>query len=248
MIRKKPRHLKCSVALKTVCTLLIATACRNSPQTHLAQDSLGDGHRTPEELYRTNHHTVSVKKFIPGILVDLRYATPENITGRRLYPEGMKALLDTQTARKLKKAQAHLATHGKGLKIWDAYRPPEIQWQLLKSDTTSTYVADPKQWWSKHCSGRAVDVTLIDLKTGYELKMPSAFDDFSTRSSSDYRGPDMEVAENLNLLKATMRKAGFIGFRKEWWHYANANHFSRNIAPIPAKRAGIELYDSAGTD
>jgi D-alanyl-D-alanine dipeptidase len=248
LIRKKLHDLKNSVILPTLCTLLMVTGCRNSTQRHLLQDSLTDGHRVPKKLYHTNYRLISLQKCIPGILVDLRYATPENITGRRLYPKGMKALLDTQTARKLKKAQAYLATHGKGLKIWDAYRPPEIQWQLLKSDTTRTYVADPKQWWSKHCSGRAVDVTLIELKTGSELKMPSAFDDFSSQASSDYRGPDMQVAENLKLLQSTMRKAGFIGFRKEWWHYANADHFSRNIAPITAKKAGIQLSGSDGID
>ena len=226
----------------------MSTGCRNIPQTQLLLNSLTAGRTAPDQLYHTNHRLISLQQFIPGLFVDLRYGSPQNITGRKLYPAGMEALLDTQTARKLKKAQAHLAVRGKGLKIWDAYRPPEIQWQLLKSDTTSTYVADPKQWWSKHCSGRAVDVTLIELETGIELKMPSAFDDFSIRASSDYRGTDPEVIENLNLLQSTMSKAGFVGFKKEWWHYANASHFSRNIAPIPAKKAGIKLLDLPDTN
>ena len=50
-----------------------------------------------------------------------------------------------------------------------------------------TYVADPNNG-SAHNRGGAVDLTLVDLSTGKELKMPTGFDDFSNSAGHDFPG------------------------------------------------------------
>src|SRR5262245_10492139 len=66
---------------------------------------------------------VDIRSVDPTIVVELRYATVDNITGRRLYPREMPALVRPSTAARLAKAQALLRPLGYRLKIWDAYRP-----------------------------------------------------------------------------------------------------------------------------
>jgi D-alanyl-D-alanine dipeptidase len=195
----------------------------------------------PPGIFEIDEPLVDLRTAIPGIQIELPYGTRRNVAGTKLYPADMVAMLDRPTAAKLQRVHVALSKHGRGLKVWDAYRPPEVQWELWRRSGRSGYVADPRLWWSKHCSGRAVDVTLFDLESGRELPMPSKFDDFSERAASDYSGSSPAVRENLTLLKAAMRKAGFVGIQMEWWHYANADHYNKNIAPVPAAEAGVDL-------
>jgi len=38
-----------------------------------------------------------------------------------------------------------------------------LQWQLFQLLKDDQYVADSRKKWSKHCYGRAVNVTTVDL-------------------------------------------------------------------------------------
>jgi D-alanyl-D-alanine dipeptidase len=175
---------------------------------------------------------VAVQKYAPGIQISLMYATSKNVAGRRLYPTQMACRLDESTARKLGKAQAELSKLGLGLKVWDAYRPFRVQQELFKAANGSVYVADPNLWTSKHCSGRAVDVTLVDLKTGREMRMPTGFDEFSENASSHYRGSDPVVRKNVHTLQSAMRQAGFRHIDMEWWHFDNPEFYEYNIPAL----------------
>jgi len=189
----------------------------------------------------TGHKLVNLQETIPGIQVDLRYAKSSNVSGKRLYDRAMPAMLDAPTAKKLAAAQATLAKQGYALKVWDAYRPPEAHLRLWKLSGKSGYVADPRWGWSKHCSGRAVDVTLVSTETGRELPMPSKFDDFSSRASSNYMGSNMAIIESLSALRGAMLGAGFSGIDMEWWHYENEVRSMENLPPIYADEAGVEV-------
>ena len=79
-------------------------------------------------------------------------------------------------------------------------------------------MADPRKKWSKHCYGRAVDVTLVDL-SGKEQEMPSAFDDFTKQAAAAYAGQDRVVKRNLARLQQAMTSAGFSIYGDEWWHF-----------------------------
>lgn len=182
--------------------------------------------------YMRTRRLVMVERFVPGVVVELRYSTTNNITGKRLYDRNARCFLDTDTAKMLAKVQASLKEHGMGLKVWDAYRPKRVQSELWKAAPKADFVVDPRLWYSKHSSGRAVDVTLVDLKTGKEQKMPSDFDDFSEESRSFYLGTDREIRRNLELLQKAMREAGFRRINSEWWHFANDEFYNTNIPPF----------------
>ena len=50
------------------------------------------------------------------------------------------------------------------------------------------YVANPKKG-SIHNRGGAIDITLVDKK-GRELKMPTGFDNFTSKASRNYKKMD----------------------------------------------------------
>jgi len=128
---------------------------------------------------------VEATALVPGLRVDMRYATADNFTGKVIYPVA-RCLLRRAVALRLARVQAALAARGLGLKVWDCYRPLAVQqklWDLVKDPR---YVADPKKG-SRHNRGAAVDLTLVD-KDGRELPMPTRFDDFSEKAHRDYKG------------------------------------------------------------
>ena len=170
----------------------------------------------------TDRDFVEISRIDPTIVIDLRYAGPNNFTRKPLYPPGMPALLRNGVAQRLAFAQKFLKTHGLGLKVWDAYRPKIAQEQLWAATRNGSYVANPNDIGSMHMRGAAVDVTLVDKK-GQELPMPTEFDNFTPAAMIHYQGPNLVVRFNLTLLQKAMARAGFYGMRTEWWHFCAAD-------------------------
>ena len=162
---------------------------------------------------------VEISKVDPSIVIDLRYATPNNVTHRALYPPGTPALVRAGVAQRLVLVQKYLQKKKCGLKIWDAYRPASAQHRLWEATKNGSYVADPEgARGSMHLRGVAVDATLID-EAGRDLAMPTEFDNFTPAALINYHGNDPVVRSNLNLLQKAMAHGGFYGLRTEWWHF-----------------------------
>lgn len=170
------------------------------------------------ELPKEISGLIDVAGFDPTFVLDLRYATPDNFTGKQIYSEA-KCLLLRATAEKLSKANKELAEIGYRIKIWDAYRPLSAQQTLWDVVSDRSFVADPKKG-SIHNRGAAVDVTLVD-KDGRELAMPTGFDDFSEKAGIKYAGCTEEQAKNRDLLASIMVKHGFTRYEAEWWHFVD---------------------------
>ena len=164
---------------------------------------------------------IEISKVDPTIAVDLRYASERNGAGAKLYPLDFPCLVRPEIATRLRLAQQYLRANGRGLKIWDAYRPAAAQEQLWKREKDRRFVANPTEGrGSLHTWGLAVDVTLVDL-AGREVPMPTDFDVFERVASGIYAGKSEEVRKNLQLLQyAMMRIGGFQGLSTEWWHFA----------------------------
>ena len=116
----------------------------------------------------TNKSMIDIEKYIPTIVLDLRYATTNNFMKTKLYPTINYTFLRKPAAEGLKKVQTELNKKGLGIKIFDAYRPysvTEKMWEPIKDDR---YAADPKKG-SGHNRGVAVDVTIINVKSGEEI-------------------------------------------------------------------------------
>src|SRR5436305_13757699 len=69
---------------------------------------------------------VDVQRAVPGVILDIRYATTNNFTGQQLYPSS-KCYLRRATAEKLAAVQEELRPMGLGLKVYDGYRPLSVQ-------------------------------------------------------------------------------------------------------------------------
>jgi D-alanyl-D-alanine dipeptidase len=160
---------------------------------------------------------VDLQQFIPGIKLDIRYASTHNFTKQVVYTSA-KAYLRLPAAVALKSVEKELAKQNLGLKVFDAYRPYAatlLFYQLFKD---TNFVAAPWKG-SVHNRGCAVDVTLIDLKTGKELMMPTTFDDFSEKASSTYSRLPREAIKNRKILIDVMSEYGFTVHPSEWWHF-----------------------------
>lgn len=162
---------------------------------------------------------LDIRSVDPSIVVELRYARRNNLTGHALYPAGTRALVRPEVAQRLAIAQRFLRRRAHGLKIWDAYRPRSVQVQLWRAAPSNDYVADPETAnGSLHMWGVAVDATLVDSRN-QPVMMPTDFDDFTPAAMLTYCGPNRYIRSNLALLKAAMGAAGFYGQRREWWHF-----------------------------
>lgn len=159
---------------------------------------------------------VDLAAAVPGVQLDIRYATPDNLMKEPLYPVA-KALLRAPAAEALGEAQAGLAARGLGLKVFDAYRPYSVTTLIWEPYKNPDFVADPARG-SRHNRGCAVDLTLVD-GDGEELLMPTAFDDFTEKASHGYKDLPQEAKNNRGLLREVMERHGFVALETEWWHY-----------------------------
>lgn len=167
-----------------------------------------------------NDEYVLVKKYIPDIYVELRYATENNFTGVKIY-DFTEAYLRYGTVKKLTQVQKELKQQGYSLKIWDAYRPFEAQQKLWEVYPDPNYVANPANGMKKHNLGGTVDITMV-AADGTVISMPTEFDDFSLKADRDYSDiEDEEAVKNVMILQNAMENNGFTGYQGEWWDYSD---------------------------
>jgi D-alanyl-D-alanine dipeptidase len=141
--------------------------------------------------------------------------------------------------------QQSLATHRLHFKIWDPWRPRELQKRLydqfsnrmkkehpewddarLKQEV-GVYVtpADDPERIPPHATGGTVDLTLCD-DDGVNLMMGTDFDYFGPEAHLDYfdaPGRDIRVRDNRRLLGNCLKEAGLNADNDEWWHYDYGN-------------------------
>ncbi len=180
---------------------------------------------------------VLLADYVPGVIQEIRYYSTYNFVGERIdgYEEPC-ALLTREAARALKSAAGEFAVQGYRLKVFDAYRPVSavkrfVLWGIEDQDVRMKpyfypdlekqelfekgYIAK----MSSHSRGSAVDLTLLDMRTGCEVDMGGPFDLFGEASHPSYRGITDEQYENRMLLQRGMKRAGFSPLECEWWHF-----------------------------
>ncbi|MCR5717867.1 MAG: M15 family metallopeptidase [Oscillospiraceae bacterium] len=180
---------------------------------------------------------VVLADYVPAIVQEIRYHSTFNFIGDRIdgYDEPC-ALLTVEAARALRSVSNELIVQGYRLKIFDAYRPacavrqfmlwgiedtdirmkPYFYPDLVKQELFNRgYIASR----SSHSRGSAVDLTLLDMKTGKEVDMGSPFDLFSPLSHPDCRDVTDEQYENRMRLQKAMMRGGFEPLDCEWWHF-----------------------------
>jgi len=217
----------------------------------------------------------------PGIAQDIRYAGADNFVGRPLPGyEAAECILRRDVAAALKQVQADLSTASLALKVYDCYRPTRAvramaQWASASRDNGATKRFYPKlqkeslfglgyiSSQSKHSTGTAIDLTLIETPpspaapfdpaaaygscTGAAaqrapdntLDMGTGYDCFDGRSHTASMAISAEQRRSRNLLLAAMTKREFSNYAREWWHYTFrggrlVSYFDFPIRPRPA--------------
>jgi D-alanyl-D-alanine dipeptidase len=177
---------------------------------------------------------VNIQDVNPDILVELKYATPDNFMKKNVYGELTHAYLQPEVAKKLSQASKFLSQEKPGFKllVYDAARPNSVQYKLwdalddlkIPLRQKTQYVADPKIG-SNHNFGCAIDLTVVDEK-GNPLDMGTKYDFFGPlaypRSEQEMLRQGKLSAKqiaNRNILRKAMVKAGFAVNTTEWWHF-----------------------------
>lgn len=159
---------------------------------------------------------VNLKEYSQDFVYDMKYATPDNFLKAKVY-DCAECFLRLKTVTALVEANKKFMEKGYKIKIFDCYRPLDIQKKMWKIVSNPEYVADPAKG-SIHNRGGAVDITLVD-NNGKELDMGTSFDFFGIEASHNYPKVSKIVKENRIVLKTIMTSSGFHSFDSEWWHY-----------------------------
>lgn len=205
--------------LKAMLVLPLTTACNSLQQEYqntresaaVAQKAGTVGNVSADTTF------VDMASVSNDIILDMRYATPDNFLGSAVYPCA-RCLLRREVANALQQASLLFLQQGYRLKLYDCYRPLEVQkkmWAVMPNDQ---YVANPYTTGSIHNRGAAVDLTLVDA-SGKELDMGTAFDYFGKEAHHDYQNLPDRVLANRRLLRKVLETVGFKALETEWWHY-----------------------------
>ena len=184
---------------------------------------------------------VYLKDIDDSIIVDLKYYSSENFTGR--FVDGYlanKAILTNEAGIALSNAQKDFNKLGYSLILYDAYRPQSavdffVRWSTNLNDTLfkNLYYPDIKKsnlfklgyiaYKSGHSRGSTIDVSLVDITTNKEIDMGTIFDYFGIESHTFYDNLTENQKANRLLLYEIMSNNGFQNYSKEWWHYTLKN-------------------------
>lgn len=159
---------------------------------------------------------VNLRDYSGEFVFDMKYATAENFLKSKVY-DCAECYMRLKTAEALIRANNAFLKRGYRIKIFDCYRPLDIQKKMWEIVPNPQYVANPAKG-SIHNRGGAVDITLVD-KNGVELDMGTSFDFFGPEAGHNYADMPANVIANRKLLKKIMQRSGFKTFESEWWHY-----------------------------
>jgi D-alanyl-D-alanine dipeptidase len=196
---------------------------------------------------------VDAASVVPGLSADIRYAGSHNFVGRPIDGyETPRCLLTQAAADALAAVARDLSSRGLHVKVFDCYRPTRavanfVHWARDLNDTAGKaefypnvdkrtlfrdgYIASQ----SGHSRGSTADMTLAQAD-GHELDMGTPFDFFSPKSWTADPSIGAEAHANRMLLATAMRRHGFRGYDKEWWHFTlRGEPFPETYFDFPVK-------------
>jgi D-alanyl-D-alanine dipeptidase len=214
-------------ARRAAAAALCAVASGLAAPAHAQQEEVEPLASTPA---LTRAGLIDARTHARSIRLDVRYATRNNFTGRRLAGYCRPwAFLTRRAAVRLARVQRALAPAGLGLVVYDGYRPARATRAMVRwAERTGNewvlrqgYVARR----SHHALGSTVDVGLVRLASGRALDMGTAYDTFSRRSHT--LNASGRALRNRWRLRSAMARQGFVNYRREWWHYELADPAAR---------------------
>lgn len=170
---------------------------------------------------------VNLKDYSSDFVYDMKYAQTDNFLKSKVY-DCAECYLRLKTVSSLIKANNYFMKQGFRIKLYDCYRPLDIQKKMWEIVSNPKYVANPKKG-SIHNRGGAVDLTLVN-KEGKELDMGTTFDFFGIEASHSYEKLSEEVKRNRRLLRNGMIRNDFRILDSEWWHYNLKNSKNDSVS------------------
>jgi D-alanyl-D-alanine dipeptidase len=166
---------------------------------------------------------VDLREHVPELRLSIGYATAANFTGAPLPGyEVAGAWAHADLAKALAAVDHAVAADGLGLLVFDAYRPQRatramVEWTRVheREDLLKDGYISAK---SQHNRGLAIDLTLVDRKTGAPIDMGGAWDTFD-RSAAAFAAKG-EALTNRKTLRAAMTAQRFVPHEGEWWHFS----------------------------
>ncbi|MFA6276546.1 MAG: M15 family metallopeptidase [Pedobacter sp.] len=226
--------------MKNFLFLFLLAISLNSCAQKNAQNPYGLTIINDLKIYKANNKTnpnnelVEIKTAIPSVVLDIRYATTNNFMHQVMYKQA-RAFARKPVVEHLKKIQAILNKNGYGLKIFDAYRPYAITVSFYQKASDKNFVANPAKG-SKHNRGCAVDLTIIDLKTGKDVPMPTPYDSFAAEAAPHFENLPPAIIKNRDFLISTMQANGFKVIYNEWWHFDFNGWQNYDLMDIPFEK------------
>jgi D-alanyl-D-alanine dipeptidase len=181
---------------------------------------------------------VDVNSVSSGIHHDIRYATANNFTGKRVQGyNAAKCLLHAPAAEALAAVEQGLRSRGFALIIFDCYRPTIavadfMHWAADASDQStkaayypnldkSSLVPDYIAEKSGHSKGATVDVGLLDCRSGVcvSADMGTSYDFFGPEANTEFARLSKVQKEYRQMLVQAMAGRGFVNYPMEWWHF-----------------------------
>ena len=217
-----------SITLKTILIFLVflAISCKTTivNQENIIYKKLELKNNTVYKLNsfeNLNDSTlVNLEEYSNDFVYDMKYATNDNFLKAKVY-DCAACYLRLKTVKAIIKANEKFMKIGYRIKLYDCYRPLDIQKKMWSIVSNPIYVANPSKG-SIHNRGGAVDISLVN-KNGTELNMGTAFDYFGIEASHNNRNFSKEIQRNRKLLKKIMLRYNFQSFDSEWWHYNMTN-------------------------
>lgn len=216
-------------------TLSLSACAQNNAQNKYGLKVINDFKTYKAEVAKNpNLELVEIKKVIPSVVLEIRYATKNNFMGQVMYKQA-RAFARKPVVEKLKLIQAELKKKGYGLKIYDGYRPYAVTVSFYEKATDKNFVANPAKG-SKHNRGCAVDLSIIDLKTGKDVPMPTPYDSFEEAAAPHYNNLPAHIIKNRDFLINTMQANGFKVIYNEWWHFDFVGWQDYDLMDIPFEK------------
>lgn len=174
---------------------------------------------------------VNLQDLSDDFVYEMRYATPNNFIGEQVY-DCAKCLLRPEVAEALVKANEYFITIGYRIRIYDCYRPLDVQKIMWNKVPRAGYVGNPYGNGSVHNRGAAIDMTIETLEECH-VEMGSEFDHLGPASHIDNFNFQSEILNNRKILFEGMKKFGFSPIRTEWWHFHYKKTYSYVILNVP---------------
>lgn len=187
------------------------------------------------EIPKPQSNLVNIADLSSEFAYEVRYATDNNFIGEVLYDCSV-CVLQKEVAEALVKANEYFCEQGYRIRLYDCYRPLDVQKLMWAKVPKIDYVANPYADGSVHNRGAAVDMT-IETLDGCFMDMGSDYDHFGPEAHIDNESHSEEVLANRKILFDGMRQFGFKPIRTEWWHFSYKKNSSYSIMnePLPCE-------------